>query len=61
MEMTAKTIGSVPDRLTAHLNPDNIPGLVVTNNRLLVGNLVLLLAFICALDLRHCCDCHGKE
>lgn len=49
MEMTAKTIGAVPDGLAAHLNPDNIPGLVVTNNRLLAGNLVLLLAFICAL------------
>ena len=49
MEMTAKTIGAVPNGLAAQLNPDNIPGLVVTNNRLLVGNLVLLLAFICAL------------
>ena len=49
MEITAKTIGTVPDGLAAHLNPDNIPGLVVTNNRLLVGNLVLLLALICAL------------
>ena len=50
MVMKAKTIGSVPDGLMAQLNPDNIPGLVVTNNRLLVGNLVLLLAFICALS-----------
>ena len=49
METTAKTIGTVPERLGGHLNPDNIPGLVVTNNRLLVGNLVLLLAFICTL------------
>ena len=49
MDMTAKTIGSVPDKLSAHLNPDNIPGLVVTNNRLLVCNLALLLAFFCAL------------
>ncbi len=49
MEMTAKTIGAVPEGLAAHLNPDNIPGLVVTNNRLLAGNLVLLLAFLCAL------------
>ena len=45
----AKTIGTVPDGLAEHLNPDNIPGLVVTNSRLLVSNLVLLLAFICAL------------
>ena len=39
----------MPERLTRHLNPDNIPGLVVTNNRLLVGNLILLLAFLCTL------------
>lgn len=49
MEIRAKTIGSVPDGLAQQLNPDNVPGLVVTNNRLLVSNLVLLLAFICAL------------
>ena len=48
--MTAKTIGTVPDGLVEQLNPDNIPGLVVTNNRLLVSNLVLLLAFICAVS-----------
>ena len=48
MEMTAKTIGTVPDGLARQLNPDNIPGLIVTNNRLLVGNLALLLAFVCA-------------
>ena len=34
--------------LVKQLNPDNIPGLVVTNNRLLLSNLVLLLAFVCA-------------
>ena len=49
MEMAAKTIGTVPGRLREKLNPDNIPGLVVTNNRLLVGNLILLLAFMFAL------------
>lgn len=49
MAITAKTIDTIPDGLAAHLNPDNIPGLVVTNNRLLVGNLVLLLALICTL------------
>lgn len=48
MNITAKTIGTVPGGLVKQLNPDNIPGLVVTNNRLLVSNLVLLLAFICA-------------
>ena len=48
MDMTAKTIGAVPGGLVKHLNPDNVPGLVVTNNRLLLSNLVLLLAFICA-------------
>ena len=48
METTARTIGKVPGGLVKQLNPDNIPGLVVTNNRLLLGNLVLLLAFVCA-------------
>ena len=48
METAAKTIGTVPRGLVKQLNPDNIPGLVVSNNRLLVGNLVLLLAFACA-------------
>ena len=38
----------MPGGLVKQLNPDNIPGLVVTNNRLLLGNLVLLLAFVCA-------------
>lgn len=46
--MTARRIGSVPDGMAARLNPDNIPALVVTNNRLLTGNLILLLAFVCA-------------
>ena len=49
MELTPKTIDRVPEGLARHLNPDNIPGLIVTNNRLLVGNLVLLLAFLGAL------------
>ncbi len=49
MEVTAKTIGTVPAGMAKQLNPDNIPGLVVTNNRLLVSNLVLLLAFVGAL------------
>ena len=49
MEHTRKTIDNIPEGLARRLNPDNIPGLVVTNNRLLVGNLVLLLAFLCAL------------
>ena len=48
MQTTAKTIGTVPDGLARQLNPDNIPGLIVTNNRLLAGNLALLLAFVCA-------------
>ena len=48
METTARTLGTVPDGLVKQLNPDNIPGLVVTNNRLLISNLVLLLAFVCA-------------
>lgn len=48
METTARTLGTVPDGLVKQLNPDNIPGLVVTNNRLLLSNLVLLLAFVCA-------------
>lgn len=48
METAARTIGTVPGGLVKQLNPDNIPGLVVTNNRLLLGNLVLLLAFVCA-------------
>ena len=48
METTARTIGKVPGELVKQLNPDNIPGLVVTNNRLLLSNLVLLLAFVCA-------------
>ncbi len=38
----------MPGGLVKQLNPDNIPGLVVTNNRLLLCNLVLLLAFVCA-------------
>ncbi|MCY4361262.1 MAG: VirB8/TrbF family protein [Gammaproteobacteria bacterium] len=48
METTARTIGKLPGGLVKQLNPDNIPGLVVTNNRLLLSNLVLLLAFVCA-------------
>ncbi len=43
------TIDNIPEGLARRLNPDNIPGLIVTNNRLLITNLVLLLAFLCAL------------
>lgn len=46
MAMTGKTIGAAPAGLARQLNPDNIPGLVVTNNRLLVINLALVLAFL---------------
>ncbi len=49
MQDTRNTIDNIPEGLARCLNPDNIPGLVVTNNRLLVGNLALLLAFLCAL------------
>ena len=46
---TANGIGRIPGGLARRLNPDNIPGLVVTNNRLLLGNLALLLALLAAL------------
>ncbi len=49
MDTQARTIGKIPGSMAKQLNPDNIPGLVVTNNRLLVINVVLLLAFMGAL------------
>lgn len=44
-----KTIGAAPRGLARQLNPDNAPGLATTNNRLLLINLALLLAFLGAL------------
>lgn len=47
MENSARSIDRIPKGLARHVNPDNIPGLIVTNNRLLLGNLALA-AVLCA-------------